>query len=71
MVLEKSAALGRHLPWEYRKNICGTTGRIFKPLLLVLKSDFLDFALADEELLNTNEERIRAAGNTVARAPRT
>jgi hypothetical protein len=71
MVPEKRAALGRYLPGEYRKNICGTTGRIFKPLPLVLKSDFLDFALSDEELLNTIEERIRAAGGTVTRAPRT
>ncbi|MDD1678828.1 MAG: hypothetical protein LUO93_06545 [Methanomicrobiales archaeon] len=44
---------------------------ILKPLLLVLKYDFLDFALADEELLSTIEERIRAAGGMVTRAPRT
>jgi hypothetical protein len=44
---------------------------ILKPLVLVLKYDFLDFALADEELLSTIEEKIRAAGGTVTRAPRT
>jgi hypothetical protein len=44
---------------------------ILKPLNLVLKYDFLDFALADEDLLTTIEERIRAAGGTVTRASRT
>jgi hypothetical protein len=44
---------------------------ILKPLVLVLKYDFLDFALADEELLSTIEEQIRATGGTVERAPRT
>jgi hypothetical protein len=43
---------------------------IFKPLVLVLKYDFLDFALADEELLATIEDQIRAAGGTVEREPR-
>jgi len=44
---------------------------VLKPLLLVLKYDFLDFALNDEELLSTIEERIRAAGGTVTRGPKT
>ncbi len=43
---------------------------ILKPLVLVLKYDFLDFALADEELLAAIEEQIRAAGGTVDREPR-
>jgi hypothetical protein len=40
---------------------------ILKPLLLVNKYDFLDFALADEELLTTIEEAIRAGGGRVTR----
>jgi hypothetical protein len=44
---------------------------ILKPLALVNKYDFLDFALCDEELLSTIEEKIRAAGGTVIRAPKT
>ncbi len=44
---------------------------VLKPLQLVLKYEFLDFALNDEELLNTIEERIRAVGGTVSRRPRT
>jgi hypothetical protein len=44
---------------------------VLKPMVLVLKYDFLDFALADEELLSTIEEKIRAAGGTITRAPRT
>jgi hypothetical protein len=42
---------------------------ILKPLNLVLKYDYLDFALSDEDLLSTIEERIRAAGGTVTRGP--
>jgi hypothetical protein len=41
---------------------------ILKPIGLVNKYDFLDFALCDEELLCTLEEKIRAAGGTVTRA---
>jgi hypothetical protein len=44
---------------------------ILKPIALVNKYDFLDFALCDEELLNTIEEKIRGAGGTVTRAPKT
>lgn len=44
---------------------------VLKPLTLVLKYDYLDFALNDEELLSTIEERIHAAGGTITRAPKT
>jgi hypothetical protein len=44
---------------------------VLKSLQLVLKYDFLDFALNDEELLSTIEERIRADGGTVTRGPKT
>jgi len=40
---------------------------ILKPIALVNKYDFLDFALKDEELLSTIEEMICSAGGTVAR----
>lgn len=40
---------------------------ILKPIALVNKYDFLDFALADEELLTTIEDAIRAGGGTVYR----
>jgi hypothetical protein len=43
---------------------------ILKPIALVNKYDFLDFALCDEELLNTIETQIRAAGGMVTRAPK-
>jgi len=41
---------------------------ILKPIALVNKYDFLDFALKDEELLSTIEDMIRSAGGTVIRA---
>jgi hypothetical protein len=44
---------------------------ILKPIALVNRYDFLDFALTDEELLSTIEEKIRAAGGTVIRGPKT
>ena len=40
---------------------------ILKPIVLVNKYDFLDFALADEELLTTIEDAIRAGGGQVTR----
>ncbi|OPX72206.1 MAG: hypothetical protein A4E38_00680 [Methanoregulaceae archaeon PtaB.Bin108] len=40
---------------------------ILKPIVLVNKYDFLDFALADEELLTTIEDAIRAGGGQVIR----
>jgi hypothetical protein len=40
---------------------------ILKPIALVNKYDFLDFALKDEELLDTIESLIRSAGGTVTR----
>jgi hypothetical protein len=40
---------------------------ILKPIALVNKYDFLDFALKDEELLTEIENTIRAAGGTVTR----
>ncbi|HII77001.1 MAG TPA: hypothetical protein HA264_08235 [Methanolinea sp.] len=56
------------VPKDYK----GETGgkkpvAILKPIALVNKYDFLDFALADEELLTTIEETIRAGGGTVSR----
>ncbi len=56
------------VPNDYR----GVTGgkkpvAILKPIKLVNKYDFLDFALADEELLTTIEEAIRAGGGKVTR----
>ncbi|MDD1716462.1 MAG: hypothetical protein LUQ01_05635 [Methanolinea sp.] len=41
---------------------------ILKPIALVNRYDFLDFALIDEELLDKIETTIRAAGGTVTRA---
>ncbi len=40
---------------------------VLKPIALVNKYDFLDFALADEELLTTIEDAIRAGGGRVTR----
>lgn len=40
---------------------------ILKPILLVNKYDFLDFALSDEDLLTTIEDAIRAGGGNVTR----
>lgn len=40
---------------------------ILKPIVLVNKYDFLDFALADEELLTTIEDAIHAGGGQVTR----
>lgn len=40
---------------------------ILKPITLVNKYDFLDFALADEDLLTTIEDSIRAGGGKVTR----
>jgi hypothetical protein len=60
------------VPPEYSGEIDGKKPLvILKPLVLVLKYDFLDFALADEELLTTIEEKIRRAGGSVERAPKT
>lgn len=44
---------------------------ILKPIALVNKFEFLDFALHDEELLSTIERSIREAGGTVTRAEKT
>ncbi|HOT03441.1 MAG TPA: hypothetical protein PK069_04620 [Methanolinea sp.] len=56
------------VPQDYKGE---TDGRkpvaILKPIALVNKYDFLDFALADEELLTTIEEAVRAGGGTVIR----
>ena len=54
------------------KDYSGETGGkkplvILKPIALVNKYEFLDFALKDEELLSTIEETIRSAGGTVTR----
>lgn len=40
---------------------------ILKPIALVNRYELLDFALADEELLRTIEDVIRAGGGTVTR----
>jgi len=40
---------------------------ILKPIALVNKYDFLDFALKDEELLTEIENTIRSAGGRVTR----
>ncbi|MFA5003600.1 MAG: hypothetical protein WC502_11575 [Methanolinea sp.] len=40
---------------------------IFKPIALVNKYDFLDFGLADKELLTTIENTIREGGGSVTR----
>jgi hypothetical protein len=58
------------------KDYSGETGGkkplvILKPIALVNKFEFLDFALHDEELLGTIETTIRAAGGTVTRAGKT
>jgi hypothetical protein len=42
---------------------------IFKPIALVNKYDFIEYALKDPELLNTIEEQVRAAGGNITRAP--
>lgn len=60
------------VPKEYR----GETGGekplvILKPIALVNKYEYLDFALHDEELLGTIETTIRAAGGSVTRAGKT
>lgn len=44
---------------------------ILKPIALVNRYEFLDFALHDEELLGRIETTIRAAGGTVTRAGKT
>lgn len=54
------------------KDYTGETGgkkpvAVLKPIALVNKYDFLDFALADEELLTTIEDAIRAGGGRVTR----
>ncbi len=40
---------------------------ILKPIALVNRFEFLDFALKDEALLDTIENSIRSAGGTVTR----
>jgi len=40
---------------------------ILKPIALVNKYDFLDFGLADKELLTTIENTIREGGGSVTR----
>lgn len=40
---------------------------ILKPIALVNRYAFLDFALKDEELLSTVEDTIRAGGGTITR----
>ncbi len=42
---------------------------ILKPIALVNKYDFIEYALKDPELLNTIEEQVRAAGGNITRAP--
>ncbi len=44
---------------------------ILKPIALVNKYDFLDFALNDEDLLCRIEASIQAGGGTVTRGKRT
>ncbi len=42
---------------------------ILKPIALVNKYDFIEYALKDPELLDTIEEQVRAAGGKITRAP--
>lgn len=56
------------VPTDYMGEITGRKPiAILKPIALVNKYDFLDFALSDEELLRTIEETIHAAGGKVSR----
>ncbi|MBP1929958.1 hypothetical protein J2741_002554 [Methanolinea mesophila] len=56
------------VPMNYTGETGGTKPLvILKPIALVNKYDFLDFALKDEVLLGTIEESIRSAGGTVTR----
>ncbi len=51
----------------------GTGGKkplvILKPIALVNKYDFVEYALKDPELLSTIEDQVRAAGLNITRAP--
>lgn len=56
------------VPYDYRAETGGKDLiAILKPIALVNKYDFLDFALNDEDLLCRIEDSIRAGGGTVTR----
>jgi hypothetical protein len=42
---------------------------ILKPIALVNKYDFIEYALKDPELLDLIEGQVKAAGGTISRAP--
>jgi hypothetical protein len=58
------------VPFDYSGEADGKKPLVvLKPIALVNRYDFLDFALNDEALLSTIEAQIRSAGGTITRAP--
>lgn len=56
------------VPNDFTSNPSGKkTNRFVKPIVLVNKYDFLDFALADKDLLTTIEHAILEGGSSVTR----